>query len=329
MNIYITLDYELFFGETSGSVDNCIIKPTQDLLNILEPYNIKMTCFVDSGYLIALQKQKDLFPQLEKDYKKVTQQIKYLADNKHGIELHIHPHWEDSYYDGEKWIFDMSRYKLADFNEDEVKDIVTRYTDVLKKISCKSPVAYRAGGWSAQPFLNIEKALKSNNILIDSTVFAKGIFKSKNQAFNFKNVPLYKSEYNFSDDLTKENSEGDFLEIPISSQKMRPMFFWRFALKKILKQKKDQSYGDGNAAKSSKVELLKMLLFSSYSVVSIDGYKSSMILKAYKKYNKKTNTNGNFVLIGHPKAFTPYSLKKTSEFIAKVHKSNTFVTYRQ
>ena len=329
MNIYITLDYELFFGESSGSVENCIIEPTQDLLNIVEPYQIKITCFVDSGYLIALQKQKNQFPQLEQDYKKITKQIKYLADNNHGIELHIHPHWEDSYYDGKKWIFNMSRYKLADFSESEVMDIATRYTEVLKKVSGKNPVAYRAGGWSAQPFLNIGKALKNNNILIDSSVFAQGAFKSKNQVFNFKNVPLYKSSYHFLNDLTIENSQGEFLELPISSQKMSPLFFWRFAMKKILKQKKDISYGDGNAVKSSKIELIKMLLFPSYSVVSLDGYKSSMIYKAYKKYRKKTNAKGNFVLIGHPKAFTPFSLKKTNDFIVKAHKSNTFVTYRQ
>ena len=43
MDIYLTLDYELFFGEQSGTPEHCIIKPTQDLLSILDPLDIKAT----------------------------------------------------------------------------------------------------------------------------------------------------------------------------------------------------------------------------------------------------------------------------------------------
>ena len=57
MNIYITLDYELFFGPDSGTVENCIIEPTEQLLNIVDPLGVKFVCFVDSGYLLALEKQ--------------------------------------------------------------------------------------------------------------------------------------------------------------------------------------------------------------------------------------------------------------------------------
>ncbi len=87
MKIYITLDYELFFGSPSGSVDNCIIKPTEALLKLVDPYDIKLNCFVDSGYLIALEKFKTKYPQLEEEYQKITQQIQFLSANNHGIEL--------------------------------------------------------------------------------------------------------------------------------------------------------------------------------------------------------------------------------------------------
>lgn len=94
MNIYITLDYELFFGKHSGSVENCIIKPTEALLKIVNPLKIKFTCFVDVGYLVKLEEQKEKYTQLKKDYQKITAQIKNLANQGHGMELHIHPHWK-------------------------------------------------------------------------------------------------------------------------------------------------------------------------------------------------------------------------------------------
>ena len=315
MNIYITLDYELFFGSESGTIDNCIIKPTQELLNIVEPYNIKIICFVDAGYIVALEKYKAKFPELEVDYQKITDQISYLSQNNHGIELHIHPHWENSYYDGSKWVFNTDKYKLSDFNTSEVENIVKKYNDVLIKISNKSPKAFRAGGWSAQPFSHIKNALLDNNVLIDSSVYPKGYYNSKNQEFDFRNVDNYKTKYNFSDDLTQEDVNGLFTEIPISSCEISPFFFWNFAFKKIFKQDKHTSFGDGIAIKMNKKGMIRLMLTYSYSVVSIDGFKSSLIKRSFNKYINNTKNQGNFVLIGHPKAFTPYSLKKLQYFV--------------
>ena len=328
MNIYITLDYELFFGAKSGSVYHSIIKPTQALLKIVEPLGIKFTCFVDSGYLIQLEKYKETFTELEEDYRLITEQIKYLANNNHGIELHVHPHWEDTIYDGNRWVFDTKRYKLADFSETEVLDIVTRYTEVLKRISGIAPVAYRAGGWSAQPFSSIKKALKANNIFIDSTVYPKGYHNSENQVFDFKEVAQYNTKYNFSESLTREDPNGDFTEIPISSYKVSPLFFWKFVFNKVFKQKKHNALGDGNALPMPRKEQIRLLTKPSNSVVSIDGFKASYLQKAYKVYKKNTTKDSHFVLIGHPKAFSDYSLKKVSKFVKSVHKDNVFVTYK-
>ena len=328
MNIYITLDYELFFGVKSGSVEKCIIEPTDELLKIVDPYNIKFVCFVDAGYLWALEKYKDNFIQLHEDYEKVTHQLKKIHREGHGIELHIHPHWEDTYYDSGRWLFNTDRYKLADFSETEVLDIVTRYNDVLKRVSGASPVAYRAGGWSAQPFLPIKKALETNNIFIDSTVYPNGFYNSRKQFFDFRGVPQYKTEYNFSEDLIQEVNYGKFKEIPISSLKVSPLFFWKFIIAKFSKNKKHEAYGDGQAISMSKSGIFKLLTSSSYSVVSIDGYKAKLIKKAFRNYCRNTQNKGNFVMIGHPKAFTNYSLKKVKNFVHDSHKKHNYIIYK-
>lgn len=330
MNIYITLDYELFLGKQSGTVENCIIKPTNRLLEIVNNYNIKISFFVDAGYLIALERQKDKFSNLEEDYKKITQQIKKLSKEGHGIELHIHPHWEDTFFKTNiGWTSNTSRYKLTDYSEEEILDIVTRYNNVLKKISLKKPVAFRAGGWSAQPFNKIKKALEINNIFIDSTAYPNGYYQSTNQKFDFRNLPQYKTQFKFLDDFVKENINGNFTEIPISSFKVSPLFFWKFALKKIFKQKQHRAFGDGKAINKQKDSVFKLLTKSSYSVVSIDGYKALYLSKAFKKYVKNTNLHDNFVIIGHPKAFTPYSLGKIKVFIEKNYKHHNYVAFEK
>ena len=330
MNIYITLDYELFLGKQSGTVDNCIIKPANKLLKIVDRYNIKISFFVDAGYLMALERQKDKFSNLEEDYQKISQQIKSLSKEGHGVELHIHPHWEDTFFKANKgWVSNTSRYKLTDYSEEEILDIVTRYNNILKKHTITAPVAFRAGGWSAQPFNKIKKALEKNNILIDSTAYPNGYYQSANQKFDFRKVPQYKTQYKFLDDFVTEEINGNFTEIPISSYKVSPLFFWKFALKKVFKQKKHIAFGDGNAISKDKDSVLKLLTKSSYSVVSVDGYKALYLIKAFKIYIKNTTPDDNFVIIGHPKAFTPYSLKKIKVFIEKNYKNHSYVIFKK
>lgn len=326
MNIYLTLDYELFFGEKSGDLDSCIIRPTNELIRIADKYQIKLTFFVDVGYLIQLKNYRDQFPALKNDYKKVTSQIKILVNSGHAIALHIHPHWENAVYQNNKWLFNNTRYKLTDFSKEEIFDIVNRYKKELESVSGQKIKIYRAGGWSIQPFKNIGKALSDNNVLIDSTVYPNGFYQSDHQSFDFRGAPMHKTKWQFSEDPVMEDQNGIFTEIPISSIKVSPLFFWKFAFTKILKQKKHQAYGNGNAISMNKSQVFKLLLKPSYSVVSMDGYKAVLLNKALKKYEKLEEEETNFVVIGHPKAFSKYSLKKLEGFIEQNHINHNFTT---
>lgn len=327
MNIFITLDYELYFGPESGTPEKCILEPTTALLELVRPYGIKFTAFVDSGYLYALERQLEDYPELKKHYEQVSHQIRMLAAAGHGIELHVHPHWEDTFFDGEQWRMNTSRYKLADFPESEVSDIVTRYNTVLKSISGRAPVAYRAGGWCVQPFPPIGRALKKNGIHIDSSVYPKGYYKSNNQAFDFRGAPHYETQYSFSADPAKIDPEGSFVEIPISSYRVSPFFFWNFALKRLRSEPEHTSMGDGSAVPMSKKELIRYLTRPSNSVISMDGLKAGFLERSFGKYKEATANKGNFVIIGHPKAFTPFSLKVFEKFVRQHSKEHSFCTY--
>ena len=55
----ITFDYEVFLGRETGTVENCVLKPTEEILKILRANNAKAVFFVDTTWLIFL---KDNFP---------------------------------------------------------------------------------------------------------------------------------------------------------------------------------------------------------------------------------------------------------------------------
>jgi len=324
MNILITLDYELFYSD-NPNLESCVINPTKEILKIVDPLNVKLVLFVDVGYLKCLERDKNKFPKLEKDYALITSQIKELCSKGHEAQLHIHPHWEDSYFDGKEWVFDLTRYKLSDFTDEETMEIVTEYTNILYQITNQKITSYRAGGWSAQPFAPIGKALLKNGVTIDSTVYPRGYYKSKEQTFDFKNIGFEKTNWKFSNDLTREDNNGEFTEVAISSFWVLPFFFWRFVVKRLLKIQKHVALSNATAPGPSKKHVFRLLLFPSYTVASIDGYKASYLEKVYQYYKKRTLED--FVIIGHPKAFTPYSLKKFKEFIEKENRHKEVVVF--
>ncbi len=321
MNIHITLDYELFFGKTVGTVNACLINPTNKIIEVLNIIKAKATFYVDVGYLSRCE-------QLNCDlanYKKVVEQLKLLSSCGHDLQLHIHPHWEDAQYVNGQWDLENVRYRLHLFEKNEVETIVFKYTNLLKKITGKFPISYRAGGWCLQPFDYIADALYDSGVSIDSTVFREGVNDSELQGYNFSNAPELNS-WRFDVNPLKETQAGRFIELPIADINVSPFFYWQFALAKKMGGMQHSSYGDGNPIKMSKKQLIRLLTHSSHSVVSIDGYKSKLLEIAYLKYHKRFGSNADFVLIGHPKATSDYSIKKLNDFLTNHSGNDQFIT---
>lgn len=313
-SIIVTLDYELFFGQKVGTVDRCLIEPTWALLEAVESSGVRLVLFVDAGYLLKLKEAAVRHPQLLEDYEKIREQLRELKSKGHDVQLHVHPHWEDSFYDGSKWCIDTSRYKLHDFSSDEVRDIVRRYKGALTDIVGDSVFAFRAGGWCLQPFGDIAEALYDSGIWLDSTVYYQGVSDDEQRWFDFSRAPK-KSKWRFDVDPCVEKPDGRFLEIPISACRVSPLFFWKMAYIKKFGGNEHHAFGDGGAMSYGKSYYIERLTKSSYSVASIDGYKSSFLESAFTQSQKEGG--GIFNVMGHPKALTPYSIKTFKRFLEK------------
>lgn len=323
MKIYITLDYEIYFGENHGTVEKCILYPSSELIRISEMYDVKFVFFVDSGFIMKLNEFRVKYPELEEDYQKLVAQVRYLSDTGHDVQLHIHPHWEDSYYNGTKWIIDVRRYKLASFSEKEIADIVARYKKVLSDITGRSIFAYRAGGWCLQPFSKLRMCFKENGITLDSSVFKDGCFESAQYSYDFRNAPD-KDIYNFEEDVVIENETGFFTELPISGIKNSPFFFWRLFLLCRKDPYMHKPLGDGRAMPAPGYRK-RLLTRYTNNPVSVDGYNAQLLEKALRSL--LTDKKQHMVVIGHPKALSRYSLLKLETFIKNNKEIHSFTTF--
>jgi hypothetical protein len=325
VNVFVSLDYEIFFGSKSGSIEKTLIEPTAATAEVVRTHGARLSLFVDAGFLVRLAEYSRQSAQVDRQYAAVRRQLETLLNEGHEVQLHIHPHWEDSYWTDDGWLIDTTRYRLHDFDREAMRSILRRYYDALSQVSDqRGIVAFRAGGWVMQPFQEIGDALYELGIRIDSTVFQGGRADSKTHWFDFTDAPRL-SRWRFESDPLVPREGGRFLELPIASFQSDPLFFWRMALLRAVAGSKHKPWGDGRAVPSGRKDLVRKLRATSASVVSIDGYRASCLAGAHSDYQNKGGTD--FVIIGHPKLLTKYSLRLFGEFLAQ-HRDEQFLGYR-
>lgn len=325
MKIHLSFDYELFFGAHSGSIQKCMIEPTNQLREISKKYKVPFVFFVDAGYLVALKRHADI-EKCKNDYEAVASQIKVLHEEGHEIALHVHPHWEDSHFVNGEWQINTKRYKLADFNKEDAHSIISKYHSALKEITGTACKSYRAGGWCIQPFEHIKEVLQKEGILIDSSVYPGGFHDSSAHSYDFRTAPI-KAEWQFEKDCCTEVQNGSFKEIAITSDIIEPFFYWNL----YFKMKSQPSYfkpiGDGSWLKDKK-KIYKQFYSSTNHFACADGYFASRLKSILKRLERK-NENRMMVL-SHPKSLALCSFVLLEEFIVHAKKNtHEFVTLKQ
>jgi hypothetical protein len=313
MNILLTLDYELYFGRKTGSVESSILAPTNALTKLAASKGVPLVFFVDIAYIAALRREMHKHSQLRKDHDLICRHVEQLAGQGHEIQLHIHSHWEDCHWDGDGWKMDTSRYKLHDFAPHEISRLVRDYVKILKELAGpEHGFAYRAGGWVIQPFTKLRDAMLEADIRIDSTVFPGGTAENPSHYFDFRTAPRF-AHWHFDTDPCQPQPNGPFLEVPISSLSVAPIFFWRFIFHKKFGPATTKAFGDGNAIGPGRLDVLKKLLTRTSTVASMDGYKSTLLESGYRQH--ESAGAAEYVVIGHPKALSPFSLEKLGSFL--------------
>lgn len=311
--LLFTFDYELFLGDKSGSVDACLIKPTDHLLKLLNRYNRKAIFFVDTTYLIRLKEMADKYERARTDFENIKKQIANLVVSGHSVFPHLHPHWLDAQYDEQtnEWsLKDFSKYRFSSINTQQRDFIFENSVEILNEII--RPVmpgysmhSYRAGGWSIQPFSDFKPYFEKYGIVNDFSVIPGKYNVSTAHVFDFRNAPV-KNIYSFKDDIITEFENGPFREFTISSVTLSKLMVWlNFKISGLLKRLKIKPYGKGTTVNSSVIEEDHIQSLNSKRIVASFEGLTFITLSKYIKAIKKSNY---FQFISHPKLLTKHDL---------------------
>jgi hypothetical protein len=320
--ILLTFDYELFLFQ-SGTVENCLIKPTDVLIEILAKEKIKVTFFVDILFyhLISMNSDFNEFTV------KVRDQLHKLLRNGHRLELHLHPQWLNAKYSKGEWTFPAPiKYSIQEFDEAEQYRIFKTGHESLLKI-CREVIpeykilAFRAGGLCIQPFSVYKKAFMDFDIKIDSSV-APGIKATSSfQNYNFSKSTK-RSFYHFVDNPGLAEDLGRFVEIPISvyQRNLMDKFYEKITIKKydpaFLKK-----FGDGKALLPKRN--LKDTFFSKiFCSIMPDKQFASLDFSFPETLLKKLGNSKRpvFTIMTHPKTMSLRSF----EFLENMIKDSNF-----
>jgi hypothetical protein len=342
MKLFLTFDHELPLGGLYTSYDKALFDPMYRILDIADKQGVKVTLFTD---ILCAERYKEW--DFNGFYAPYEKQLQQAIANGHDVQLHIHPHWLTTKYDGAN--FHPSKdFSLSDFRNDTqfggIPGIVKQSINSLRVIGLQSDknykcVAFRAGGYNLYPDTElILDALYDNGIRYDSSMAKGYYFKSGISEVDFRKLPdVLNWIINPKNYHSALSDKPGILEIPIATIPKTPFEMpTRFKIKKYayraVENRGKMIHGDDKIDFISKLKMLfsaRMLSFDNHTL-SID-YLLRIVKYNMDKY-RNTADEIMFCVISHPKSMGEYSFELMDNFITSVQRSfpdTEFATYAQ
>ncbi len=324
-NILFTFDYELSLGYRSGTVLNCMIRPTELILDLLKKHELTGVFFIDTTSLMRMQDESAKHPELNNDIEQIKQQIIKLNLQGHYVYHHIHPHWLDAKYMPEEKQWNLSnqeRFSVAALTEEETDELITRSKQILEEWILPTdpnykPEGYRAGGLFITPFDKLIRSFKKNGVIYDFSVLRGAQCSLSGASYDFSESPT-EYVYKFNSNILKPVANGKFTEISIELIENK-------GIHKILNSiwfrlmYKNDSFADG---KSNTVVIEKKGKRSFLSKFSNSETLSFELTNPVKNrlYLKHIENNEFTHFISHPKLIGPSNLKAMDRLLTNLSK---------
>ncbi|MEM8547225.1 MAG: hypothetical protein AAGF46_03590 [Pseudomonadota bacterium] len=307
--LVLSQDYELFFQD-SGTIEDCLLRPSDWLSAFARERGASLTFFVDAGMLSRMSALRNQ-PTVGRMYDTVRRHVAQLANAGHEIGLHVHPHWEDTEWDGTRWQFGGARYRLDQFSVEETQDIVTRYAAELQALTDRRLLTYRAGGFCIEPFDHLREALLSLDITVDSSVVPGAYLQDAEKGFDFRAVPEAPWWY-FDASPRKADPAGRFLEIPISTTTLPFFHYWKRLFARLAGKGGGGAAAGGAPKRLGALAIVRRLLGDGrISELSVDAPKAPQLVAAAAA----DRVPPFWQVMGHPKLVTPESLQYLGRFL--------------
>lgn len=336
MNFSLTIDYELN-GDGSGDVFKDLVDPTNKLLEIFESREIKITFFVEVLEMIRMSEQWDKGEEMGYDRNPVyamREQILRAAQLGHDIQLHIHPQWYRAEYNNQKWILDMSNWRIADFNLNSASDLMDLVSqcksyleDLMREIQPDYTVSgFRAGGYNIMPSVEIYKVLTNLGFRYDSSVYAGGYENGDLSKFDYRSLSNVIDHWwvDPEDICSSTISRKELMELPIFSMQSIPIYDkFKDIFHLVLGKRRLSANTKGKIQGKNRLTLLISLFSKRWITWDFVMFSKRMNRRVLQQIIKG-NSDRSFVLIGHSKSIKDFRI--IEDFFRELDRSEIVIT---
>jgi hypothetical protein len=314
LQLIFTLDYELF-GDASGSVMHEQIKPTNQLLDIFDEYNAKLSIFFEYGQYLGYEKFSSSKNQFKEENGLLTSQLIDAVKRGHDVQFHYHPTWYNAIYKNQKICLDTEMFDISDMEDSEIDEIVgggkVFLENLLKPINDRYKCnTFRAGAWSMNNSKRVLPIFKKHDFKCDTSVAPYAKFSSSYGEFDYRDASSSYEPWFIdisSNSLTRHSKKKEFLELPIYTRKSS-FGFLKYFNPHYLKSKKviSKFYKTKvSEVKMNRVDKMKKILSRDYYMADFNTMDSKTLYKMIQEViveNRDGNKTIPIVLIGHSKS---------------------------
>jgi hypothetical protein len=330
MDIFLTLDYELFSSDKPGTPKHCIVDPMNALSEVAGRYGVNFSIFVDAAYILKLWEYKDCVPQLADDFEIIKNNLLGLVSQGHDVQLHFHPQWIYTTWSeiNECWEMDTVHFKLSDMDSELAKTSFAQAKQLLDQIIGYSTTCFRACGYCLETYQDYINLFKDNGITKDSSVLRKCYLNTPVHNYDYRVIPK-EHIYRFSNSVREKDDEGQFKELSISTFDLNFLSYYIIMREARQKYRHGYVYKDGEPLSDGHTNRLNKILgrFKTKNVIaSLDALNSSL-LPFYLSTAERLKQS-ELIICGHPKNASQGSLQNLNGFLSLSTKNHRFLTVK-
>ncbi len=168
-------DWELR-GDGSGDPWKLQFEPIRHLARLFKERGMRASFNAELMQQLTFRRWEGLHPQLAKLADEWDEVVRETFLQRHDVQLHLHPQWENATFENGKWVL-RSEWSLLKHDPEHIREMVAAGKVYLEQLlrplnpnyKC---VSFRAGSWVIAPSEYILPILADLGILFDTSVVA-------------------------------------------------------------------------------------------------------------------------------------------------------------
>jgi hypothetical protein len=231
IHLVLTDDWELR-GDGSGDMRAMQFATIKELVSIYNKFGLRGTFMAEVMQQLYHRRLGSLHAELGAlaDEWEIT--LRDIHSQGHDVQLHLHLHWQDAKFDGDKWSLG-SPWSVADYTAVDLRNMIEAGKSFLERLLCPVNAAYRccafrAGSYLAVPSQTLLATMAELGLSVDVSLVPgwhiNSVFLGQRLFVDYRRVEEeFLPYFPAPDDIRRRGPRGSVRCLPINTFHFGPV----------------------------------------------------------------------------------------------------------